>query len=61
MHTIMTAAVLAVGLVAGIATANAQRISDQATTVIEHHSTAHNIGICVGNRCTKTPAPPNGK
>ena len=55
MKTIVTAAILAVGSDVGGASANAQTISDQPTSVIDHHSTAHSIGPCGLSPCPKKP------
>ena len=60
MKTIVTAAILAVGFAVGGATANAQTNGDQPTSVIEHHSTAHNIGPCGLSPCPRKPATHTG-
>ena len=60
MKSIVTAAILAVGLAVGAAMANAQTVVDQSSSVIEHHTTTHSIGPCGVFPCPKPPAPPQG-
>lgn len=64
MKTRFTVALLAVGFTlsgAGIAAADPPSVGFDPGAVIEHHSTAHNIGPCGLSPCPPKPKPNLGR